>query len=86
MIRSRIPKQYEVATFYYDDIVGKVLCYLRYRAPQSRGRQIIYTVLAETGRQACRLAKQKRLDDEALRSPEKGADRADDDTIDAWNA
>ncbi len=57
-------KSYEVATFYYDDIVGKVLCYTRYRSPASPGRQKIYTVVATNGREARAIAKNMRLAEE----------------------
>ena len=56
MIAEKL-KEYEVATFWYDDIVGKVLCYLRYRCETSRGRQVIYKVKAKSGPEAKRYAK-----------------------------
>lgn len=56
-------KDYEVAKFWwprhdtgeYKD--GDVLCYLKYRSPDSGGNQMIYTVRAKTGREAKAKAK-----------------------------
>lgn len=54
-------REYEVATFWYDDVVGKVLCYLRWHTNDPSSK--VYRVRASSGYEAKKIAKRLRKKD-----------------------
>jgi hypothetical protein len=70
-VTPKAPKlrTYRVGTFYYDDVIGKVLCYLRVYRPGSPGC-VEFDVQATSGTEAKKIAHKKRRELEEKRNAE----------------
>lgn len=63
--RPKPPRRFRVATFWYDDVIGKVLCYTREHLADKNA--VVFDVEATSGREAKKIAHRLRHEHEAAR-------------------